>query len=150
MLLSLLKESDPILHRKLKIISKVTPEILELTGEMKSKMAEWDGIGLAANQVGKDLRLFVIHKTLAEKDKVPDVFVNPEITEYSKDCDELEEGCLSIPGYFSPIPRSKKIKIKALNEKGEKIRFKAKGVLARVLQHETDHLNGLLIKDRIK
>ena len=149
-MIELIKDNEAVLHRKLKEISEITPEILKLAEEMKKKMIDWEGVGLAANQVGEDIQLFVIHKTLAEQNGVPEIFINPEITEYSKDEDELEEGCLSIPGYFIPVSRAKKIKIKAVNPEGNKIRFKAKNFLARVLQHETDHLNGLLIKDRIK
>lgn len=137
------------MHQKLKLVPKITPEVLELVEEMKRKMVGWEGVGLAANQIGEDRQLFVIHKTLAEEHHVPEVFINPQITEYSSDKDEMEEGCLSIPGYFASVSRSKKIKIKALDQTGQKIRFKAKGLLARVLQHETDHLNGLLIKDRL-
>ncbi len=148
-MLNLVKETKPLLHRHLKVIPKITPEILALAEEMKKKMVAWEGVGLAANQIGEDLQLFVIHKNLAQEHSVPEIFINPEITEYSKDQDETEEGCLSVPGFFAPISRSKKIKIRALDINGQKIRFKAKGFLARVLQHETDHLNGLLIKDRI-
>ncbi|MDP4001728.1 MAG: peptide deformylase, partial [bacterium] len=85
---------------------------------------------------------------VALENKVPETYFNPEITEYSKDTDNIEEGCLSIPGFYVEIPRSKKIMFKALDESGKKIKFKAKGFLARVLQHETDHLNGTVIKDR--
>lgn len=142
-------EPNKILHHKLKPVSEITPAIKELIATMRTKMVEAKGVGLAANQVGENLQIFVTDKNLAEENKVPDVFINPEISEYSLEKDEMEEGCLSIPEYFMNIPRSKKIKIKALDENGKKIRFKAKGFLARVLQHETDHLNGLLIKDRI-
>lgn len=118
--------------------------------EMKRVMKENEGIGLAANQVGQDLRLFIIDEKLADEAGTSSVFFNPEITEYSKDTDELEEGCLSIPQSYNPIKRAKKIKIKAIDENGNKIKLKARGFLARVLQHETDHLNGLTIKNRIK
>lgn len=114
---------------------------------MREKMVEAQGVGLAANQVEQDLRIFVIDAELAKQNKVPDAYVNPEITEYSKDKGEMEEGCLSLPEYFTNISRSKKIKLKALDENGNKIKIKARGFLARVLQHETDHLNGLLIKN---
>lgn len=144
------KEPNKILHQKLAEVPEITAKIKELIAAMRLKMVEAEGIGLAANQVGKDLRIFVIDKKLAEENKVADAFINPEISEYSKEKDEVEEGCLSIPEYFISVPRSKKIKIKALDENGQKVRFKARGFLARVLQHETDHLNGLLIKDRIK
>ena len=120
----------------------------ELVLDMKKAMIDNEGIGLAANQIGKDLSIFVIDEKLAAENNVPEVFFNPEITEYSKDEDEMEEGCLSIPGYGANLKRSKKIKIKAIDENGNKIKIKARGFLARVLQHETDHLNGLVIEDR--
>jgi len=122
----------------------------ELILAMKETMKDKQGVGLAANQIGKDLSIFVIEPMLATEFRVPDVYLNPEITEYSKDRDEMEEGCLSIPEYFVEIKRSKKIKIKFMDEKGDKKKIKARGFLARVLQHETDHLNGLTIKNRFK
>ncbi|OGN01784.1 MAG: peptide deformylase [Candidatus Yanofskybacteria bacterium RIFCSPLOWO2_02_FULL_43_10] len=120
----------------------------ELVSDMKKSMKDNEGIGLAANQINKDLSIFVIDEKLAAENNVPDVFFNPEITEYSRDEDELEEGCLSIPGYGANIRRSKKIKIKSVDENGNKIKLKVRGFLARVLQHETDHLNGIVIKNR--
>ena len=118
----------------------------ELIFNMKNAMKENRGIGLAANQIGKDLSLFVIDENLAKETNAPDIYINPEITEYSKDIDEMEEGCLSIPEYYVQKKRSKKIKIKFIDEKGNKQKLKIRGFLARVLQHETDHLNGLTIK----
>ncbi|MEK7137995.1 MAG: peptide deformylase [Patescibacteria group bacterium] len=119
-----------------------------LVSDMKKAMIENMGVGLAANQLGQDLSIFVIDSKLALEHNVPQVYFNPEITEYSSETESVEEGCLSIPGFYVEIPRSKKIMFKALDESGKKIKFKAKGFLARVLQHETDHLNGLVIKDR--
>lgn len=148
--MEIVKEPNKILHEKLAKVVLITPEIKEFIAEMRIKMVESEGVGLAANQVGENLQIFVIDKKLAEENKVTDAFINPKITEYSKEQDEMEEGCLSLPEYFISVPRAKKIKVKALDENGKKIRFKAKGFLARVLQHETDHLNGLLIKDRIR
>ena len=115
---------------------------------MRQKMTESQGVGLAANQVGQDLAIFVIDKKLAEENGGSDAYINPEITEYSKDKTEMEEGCLSLPDYWASVSRAKKIKIKALDENGNKIKIKARGFLARVLQHETDHLNGVLIKEK--
>lgn len=120
----------------------------ELISDMRKAMMDNQGVGLAANQIGKDLSIFVVDAKLAEENDVPDAFINPEITEYSNDKDEMEEGCLSIPGFYVPIIRAKKIRIKAIDENGKKIKFKARGFLARVLQHETDHLNGLTIRER--
>ena len=122
----------------------------DLISNMRVAMVENNGVGLAANQAGKDLSIFVIDKKLAEKNNVPDAFINPEITEYSREREETEEGCLSIPDYWVPIKRAKKIKIKFIDENGIKQKIKARGFLARVLQHETDHLNGLTIKDKVK
>lgn len=120
----------------------------ELISSMREDMKKNNGVGLAANQVDSDLSIFVIDPELAKINNVPDAYINPEITEYSKEEDEMEEGCLSIPEYYAPIKRSKKIKIKALDENGGKTKFKARGFLARVLQHETDHLDGIVIKDK--
>lgn len=145
--MELVKEPDKLLHRELKNIGEITPQVLELISSMKDIMKASSGVGLAANQVGRDLKIFVIDEVLAKQNDVPDAYINPEIYEYSKDKGALEEGCLSLPGYWQEIRRSKKIKIKALDIDGKKIKFKAKGFLARVLQHETDHLNGIIIKD---
>lgn len=120
----------------------------ELIADMKKDMLAYSGIGLAANQVGKDLALFVIDEQLAAEHKVPAVYANPEITEYGKESEEMEEGCLSIPGMWTPVMRAKKIMFKGLDEHGMRIKFRARGMLARVLQHETDHLHGMTIKDR--
>lgn len=147
------KIPDKVLSKKLEpaLISNIKNSSLKgLILDMKNAMRDHQGIGLAANQIGKDLALFVIDEKLAQESKAPDVYINPEITEYSKDQDEMEEGCLSIPEYYVQIKRAKKIKIKFIDENGEKIKLKARGFLARVLQHETDHLNGLTIKDRIR
>jgi peptide deformylase len=122
----------------------------QLVLDMKKAMKEHAGVGLAANQIGIDLAVFVILARVADAQKKPEVYFNPEITEYSNDTDEIEEGCLSIPGWYTSITRSKKIMFKAIDEQGNKIKFKAKGFLARVLQHETDHLNGITIKERAK
>lgn len=141
-----------------KILVKKTAEVAvndiksglykDLILDMKNAMKEHRGVGLAANQIGKDLNIFVIDENLAKEMGVPDAYINPEITEYSKDSDEMEEGCLSIPEYYVSIKRSKKIKIKFIDENGNKQKLKARGFLARVLQHETDHLNGVTIKSK--
>ena len=142
------KEPNKILRNKLKEVKEITPEIKTLVSDMRKIMVESRGVGLAANQVGQDLQIFVIDKKLAEENSVPDAFINPEITEYSKELAEAEEGCLSMPDYWRQIKRAKKVKLKALDENGKKIKFKARGLLARVLQHEYDHLQGKLIKDQ--
>lgn len=147
--MEIVKEPNKILRNKLKKVKEITPEIKALISDMRKMMVEARGVGLAANQVGQDLQLFVIDKKLAEENNVPDAYINPEVTEYSKDGGEMEEGCLSLPDYWQQIKRSKKIKIKALDENGKKIKIKARGLLARVFQHEYDHLQGILIKDHM-
>lgn len=137
------KKSTPLSGEDLK--AGVHRALIE---KMKKAMIANNGIGLAANQIGEDLALFVIDPKLAAEHGISETFANPEITDYGTETDRMEEGCLSITGFWTPITRSKKIMFKALNEGGAKVKFKARGLLARVLQHETDHLNGLTIKDR--
>ncbi len=147
--MEIVKEPNKILRNKSREVKEITPEIKALISDMKKIMVESRGVGLAANQVGQDLQIFVIDKKLAEENGVPDAYINPEITEYSKESGEAEEGCLSLPEYWQQIKRSKKVKIKALDINGKKIKIKARGLLARVFQHEYDHLQGILIKDRM-
>lgn len=142
------KEPNRLLHKKLEPVAEITPEILEFIENMRKTMLEAKGVGLAANQVGKDLQIFVIDAKLADEHKIPDAYINPELTEYSREKDEMEEGCLSIPEFWRQIKRSKKVRLKALDEHGKKIKIKARGFLARVFQHEYDHVQGVLIKDR--
>ncbi len=151
--MEIVKIPNPLLKRRLADVA--SDEIKKgtyaaLIEEMRQTMIVAKGVGLAANQIGQDLQLFVIEKVMATENAIPDAFFNPEITEYSREEDEMEEGCLSIPSFYHQIRRAKKIKIKALDEQGNKIKFKARGFLARVLQHETDHLNGVTIKERAK
>jgi peptide deformylase len=148
--MEIVKKPSKILKKSLKEVDEITPEIKILIEEMKKKMVEANGIGLASNQVGRDYRLFVIDKNIAVENKAPEAYINPEITEYSREKDVMKEGCLSIVNYWVDIARSKKVKIKALDENGNKVRFRARGLLARVLQHEYDHLRGILIEDRKK
>jgi len=143
-------EPNKILKQKLTPVKEITPEITALISNMHEQMIESKGIGLAANQIGIDLQIFVIDKEIAKENNVPNAYLNPEITEYSEEESEMEEGCLSIPEYFVNISRPKKIKIKAIDENGNKVKFRTRGLLARVLQHEYDHLNGKLIRDRAR
>lgn len=150
--MEIMKTPNKILAKKVEQVDLVklkNGEYDSLFLDMKKAMKEHQGVGLAANQIGKDLAIFVIDEKIAEETGIPEVYINPEITEYSKDGDEGEEGCLSMPEYYVSIKRSKKVKIKFVNEKGDKIKLKVRGFAARVLQHETDHLNGLTIRDRV-
>lgn len=151
--MEIVKIPSKILGKK---VAQVSLEDIEqgrykgLFDDMRKAMKDHNGVGLAANQIGQDLSIFIIDPQLAKENEIGDVFINPEITEYSREEDEMEEGCLSIPQYYVPIRRSKKVKFKAIDEHGAKIKIKARGFLARVLQHETDHLNGMVIRDRAR
>lgn len=120
-----------------------SPEIQKLVRDMLITMKEAGGIGLAAPQVGHSLRIF----TANVEDKIY-VFINPEIKDMSKDKIPFEEGCLSVRKIWGPVTRPKKLTIKALNENGKPVKIRAKGLLARVIQHEIDHLNGALFIDK--
>jgi peptide deformylase len=149
----IVKIPDTILKKKSRKATKdelAGQDMRELAEQMHKDMVAAKGVGLAANQVNEDVALFVIDKELAKENEVPNTFVNPEITEYSAQKDDMEEGCLSIPEFYVQIRRSKKIMIKAMDLEGNKLKFKARGFLARVLQHETDHLYGITIKDRVE
>ncbi len=137
-------QNNPILRKKSLKIKKVNYDIQKLAKDMLKIMNKNNGIGLSACQVGKNIRLFIVPKELSKKY----VFINPKIITISKKTDVTEEGCLSLPGLFLPIKRVTSLKIKALDEDGKEFKLKAKGLLARVIQHENDHLNGILITDK--
>lgn len=120
-------------------------EIRELVRAMRQSMQEAEGIGLSANQIGLDLKVFVAKVA----NKFYSIF-NPEIVQLSKESIAMEEGCLSVPGVFGSVERPEKITLKGFNIKGKPIKIKAWGLLARVFQHEVDHLNGKLFIDKAK
>lgn len=133
-------KNNPVLRKKSQPIKKVDEKIRALAKDMLETMTKNSGVGLSACQVGKNIRMFVAHPGI--------VFINPEIIKLSKKTETMEEGCLSLPGIFLKIKRAKSLKIKALDENGKKFTLKAKNLLARVIQHENDHLNGILITDK--
>lgn len=139
-------KNNPILRKKSKPINIIDGEILDLIKSMKETMIKESGAGLSTCQVGKNIRLFVVNSEYSKNC----VFVNPEIIKFSKKTEISEEGCLSLPGLFVPIQRAKSIKVKALDEQGKEFKLKAKDILARIIQHENDHLNGILICDNAK
>lgn len=128
-----------------KNIDKIDDKIRRLVLDMELTMKEKDGIGLAAPQIGKEIRLIVINT----KDG-PIAMINPKITKKSWKKELGEEGCLSIPDFFGGVKRHKKINLIYTDKNGNKIRLAAEGLFARVIQHEIDHLNGVLFIDYIK
>ena len=162
MIKPVIQDPNPILHKITLPISVFSFNTLnKLIENMKDTLKEQNGVGLAAPQIDESLSVFVIPDDLAPKIRTPrilfslikplypTVFINPVVTYYSKEKETIEEGCLSIRGVFKPIPRSYKVKIKAQDHQGRKLSISAKGLLARVFQHEIDHLNGILFIERI-
>jgi len=134
-----------VLRQKALPIERFDDELASLVETMFETMKQGKGVGLAATQVGLTQRLFVVH---IEGDK-PRVFINPEIYETSVDLSNFEEGCLSIPGVYAELDRPAEIGIQAMNERGRRFTLGASGFLARVIQHELDHLDGVLFTDRL-
>ena len=136
---------EEILHKQAATIADIDERIVRLAQEMIDSLSIHKGIGLAGPQVNEQLRLFVTH---AQGD-IPRIFINPEIIMTSNDLVPYEEGCLSIPGIYADVMRPAEIQIQAWNEKGRPFTLDADGMLARVIQHEYDHLRGKLFIDRI-
>ncbi len=134
---------DPILRQKAKRVSRFDQSIQQLIDDMIETLQAAPGVGLAAPQVGVPLRVVVIDV----EDQVT-VLCNPEITEMEGEY-EPEEGCLSIPGYVANVKRALKVTAKARNRRGKVIKIKADGLLAHAIQHELDHLDGILFIDRL-
>jgi len=131
-------------NQKISAKTLKSAEFKQLVLDMSETMRQEDGIGLAAPQINKNLRICVIN---TEDGNL--VLINPKITRKSLKKEIAEEGCLSIPGVFGTVKRSKKIKVQALSPNGAKINFTAQGLFARVIQHELDHLNGILFIDKV-
>ena len=140
-------EPDPILRKKSEILEKVDNELRLLLDDMLETMYAAPGIGLAAVQVGILKRLIVIDISKDKEKKNPIFLINPEIIFKSKNTSIYEEGCLSLPGHFAEIERPEECHIKYIDYDGKKKEMKANGLLATCIQHEIDHLNGILFID---
>ena len=147
MLRKILTEPDPILRKKCEPLEKVDTEIKKLMDDMLETMYAAPGIGLAAVQVGILKRLVVIDISKGEEEKKPIFLINPQIIHQSKKTSVYEEGCLSLPGQFAEIERPAECTIKYIDYNGKEKDLKADGLLATCIQHEVDHLNGILFID---
>jgi peptide deformylase len=163
MVLDIVNFGHPVLRQKGVRIDAVTPEIEELIRDMFDTMREAAGVGLAAQQVGRALQLAVIDVRPAKdrpstmevdgqavdpNNHMPLVLINPEIRPFGEQV-KGGEGCLSFPEVYAEVVRPESVEVSALNAKGERINFKAGGLLSRAVQHEVDHLNGVLFVDRM-
>lgn len=151
----ILVAGEPTLRQKAKKIKSFGPSLEALVGDMLDSMHAVDGLGLAAPQIGVPLRVIVIEtppETDEEGKQVQPgqlyVYCNPEIVKSSGD-EELDEACLSVPGYVGAVKRATSITVKGQDATGRRIRTKADGLLARAFQHEIDHLDGILYIDRV-
>jgi peptide deformylase len=141
---------DPILKTRAREIDEVTDEIRKLAQDMFETMqAEGDGVGLAANQVGVGLRMFVVEIGGKNSPTQRYTLINPKIVSASKETETQDEGCLSFPGIFGPVVRKRAVEVQGLDLKGKSVTLRGEGLLARVCQHELDHLDGVVFVERM-
>ncbi len=159
MILKTARIGNPIIRSIAEPVSKSeinTPEIQRLIDDMIETMREYDGVGIAAVQVHVAKQIAVLeaeegHPRYPEAEKIElQILINPEIIEFGSECVEDWEGCLSVPGLRGNTPRSKEIRVRALDRNGERLEFAATDFHARIIQHECDHLNGKVYLDRMK
>lgn len=139
-----INDQDELLRRKAHSVNNLTPNILKLLDNMKDTMYYYQGVGLAAPQIGVSKRVIVV-----DVGEGPIEVVNPVIVE-SEGLDEDTEGCLSVPGIAGEVPRYTVVTVTGLDRQGQEVRQRAEGFLARVFQHEIDHLEGILFTDKAK
>jgi len=140
---------DPLLRQASKPIEQIDTEIQRLADDMLETMYDAPGIGLAAIQIGVPRRMLVIDVAREGEEKTPLVFINPEIVASSDEHSVYEEGCLSIPDYYAEVERPARVTVKHLDRNGKEQLTEADGLLATCVQHEIDHLNGVLFIDYI-
>lgn len=143
--LPILSYPDPRLRTIATPVKEVTTEIKTLISDMIETMYDAEGIGLAASQVDKHIQLIVMD--LSENKDTPIVFINPKVTPLVEEKQPYEEGCLSVPEVYDKVERPNKVRIEALDQDGKAIDQEAEGLLAVCIQHEMDHLNGIIFVD---
>ncbi len=142
----IVKYGNPVLREVSKPVDEVTTEIKNLLADMKTTLTEYNGLGLAAVQVGVPVRIFIVDLSAVDITASTTVFINPEILEISGSMD-YEEGCLSFPGIYQTLSRPHRVKIRALDENGNEFTRVFEGLAARAILHEYDHLDGVLFID---
>lgn len=155
MKLPLFYYGHPILRKKCDPVEKITPEVRGLAADMIETIDKKNGIGLAAPQVGKSIRLFVLRRYIFLPNgqwqvSEPYVYINPKITEISEATEVDEEACMSIPGLRLPVERPVKIRVEAIDLEEIQFTHELEGLNARVVLHENDHINGVLFIDRVE
>lgn len=156
--MEILATPNPKLRRKAEKVSQITPEIEEIIAKMRQNALDWEkdhefelSAAMAAPQLGFNKRIIIVREDMNEKKNANFIaLINPEIIKNEGKLEKDYEGCLSVPSIYGFVPRYPKTRIKALLEDGSDVRIKATDSLARILQHEIDHLNGVLFIDHIK
>jgi peptide deformylase len=143
--MEILTLGNELLRKKAEPVKPIGPEYVKIAEEMLETLRQGKGVGLAGPQIGLMKRIFVVH---VDGD-IPRVFINPSIIGTSQETVKYEEGCLSIPGVWADVVRPQAVRVQAWNEKGRPFTLEASGILARVIQHEYDHLEGTLFIDRL-
>lgn len=155
---SIITLPDPTLHQRSIKVGEISEKIRQVIDDMKSATLDWEasrphevGVALAAVQINRPLKIIVVRDDFDDKNnKNFQVFINPKIAKLEGEVIDDFEGCLSVNGIYGKVPRYEKVRLKALDENGEPIRLRAEGFLARVIQHEVDHCDGLTFVDHIK
>ncbi|MGB9822904.1 peptide deformylase [Thermodesulfovibrio sp.] len=146
--LDIKKYPDEVLKKKAELVNDLSGDLQKLIDDMIETMYNFNGVGLAAPQVGVLKRLIVIDTSARQENQSLIVLINPEIINSEGEI-LSEEGCLSLPGFITRLKRNERVFVKGLDRKGNPVEIEATGLLARALQHEIDHLDGILIIDRI-
>jgi len=139
---------DPVLRQRAQLVREFDASLLALVEDMRETMKAYNGVGLAANQIGVLQRVLVVDVPQQDGPRHQHVLINPAIEKRSG-TSRGEEGCLSIPGIYEDVSRAEKIKVRAVDEKGAPVEIEAEDYLARAIQHEIDHLDGVLFVDRL-
>ncbi len=142
----IVKYGDPVLRDVSEPVEEITSAVKDLVADLKATLKKAKGLGLSAVQIGVPLRVFIVDVSAIDISAETKVYINPEIIETSGSF-EFEEGCLSFPGIYQTIIRPERVKIKALDENGKEFVQEADGIIARAIQHENDHLDGVLFID---
>ena len=141
---------EEVLRLKAKPVTELTDEIRQFIADLTETMYVKDGVGLAAPQVGRSLRIFVVDPFWFQEgnEKNPVILINPEFKEFEGE-ETMEEGCLSLPDIYAKVTRAERVIIEGFNENWEKVSIEAEDLFARALQHENDHLDGILFIDKV-
>ena len=140
---------NPVLRKKSVPITEFNEDLKKLSEDMIETMMNADGVGLAAPQIGKNIRIVIVDPDPSQNGLTRMILVNPEITPITENKEVMEEGCLSVPGIYGRVKRPTDLRVKAQDLDGKPIEFETRGFFSRVIQHEIDHLDGVIFTDKV-